>query len=66
MRDLNILLLSTGEFRQNGAQNHGRKCVNYIYTCTVKPYDILKGEKKSALVKSTYHVTEYAVCNLVS
>jgi hypothetical protein len=36
--------------------------LNYVYSCTVKPFDILK--VKNAWVKSLYHVTEY-ICNLL-
>jgi hypothetical protein len=38
---------------------------NYIYTCTMKPYDILK--VSNALVQSMYCVTKYAytICKLV-
>ena len=36
--------------------SYGCNC-NYIYSCTVKPYDILK--VKNALAKSLYYVTEY-------
>ena len=65
---LNIMLLSICEFREN-RRREGRMSffsfgykLNYIYACTMKPYDIIK--VKNTLVNSAHYVTEYTTCGL--
>jgi hypothetical protein len=69
IRDLSIVMLSIGNFRENPKSGVRRSCfcnrrqLDYIEACTVKLYAILR--VKNGLITSIYCNTKHAIYNLV-